>query len=236
MRRLLPYCLLIAISSTAAHASGLAYGNDERFQFTVGFHKALIWAGRDSDKEDTDESPLVDNGVRKLDLKDVAEGNGTPIGISVSVNMWDIVEPRLTMDWFSLKYDEFDLPFTGSADRTDYTLDLLLGWNTNHFSGNRLAGLVYKFYPYGFFGFGYSDYEETIRSGGLPDRKGNVVLSDVGNLNMGAGVRFGLSKLFNVGLELGTKLRDFKTVNDPQPDGKANEGYLKFNFTAGYGI
>jgi hypothetical protein len=125
---------------------------------------------------------------------------------------------------------------TSRIRRTDYTLNLLLGWNTNHFSGKKIAGLTYKLYPYGFFGFGYTDYEETIRSGGLPEQKGNIVLSDVSHLNMGADVRLGLSKIFNIGLELGTKLRDFKTVNDPQPDGKAHEGYLKFNFTAGYGI
>ena len=113
---------------------------------------------------------------------------------------------------------------------------MLLGWNTNHFSGKRIAGLTYKLYRYGFFGFGYTNYEETIRSGGLPEQKGNIVLSDVSNLNLGAGIRFGLASLFNVGVELGTKLRDFKTVADPQPTGKAHEGYLKFNFTAGYGI
>jgi hypothetical protein len=233
MRLLLTCCMLISISSTASHASGLTYGNDEKFQFTVGFHKALIWAFRESDEEDTDESPFVDNSVSKFDLKEVAEETGTPVGISISVNMWDIMEPRLSMDWFSFKYDELE---GSKVDRTDYTLDILLGWNTNHFAGRRLAGLTYKLYPYGFFGFGYSDYEETIRMAGFPDQKGNIVLSDVGNFNLGVGVRFGLSKLFNVGLEFGTKLRDFKTVNNPQPTGKASEGYLKFNFTAGYGI
>ena len=56
------------------------------------------------------------------------------------------------------------------------------------------------------------------------------ILEDVFHLNWGAGTDFKLVKIINFGVELGAKVRDFKTTGSQQPDGTGSEGYLKGRF------
>lgn len=220
--------------SMAGPSSIAVYSGEETFNVYFGVYKPMIWAYRETDIDDDDDNPFENSGEYRFDLKEIVQTDAFPVGIFASVNFFGILEPRVSLEWFSFEYDDSEVGFQGTVDRTDFALDVLLGYDLNR-RGEKLAlGLVYQFYPYLFAGVGRTDYEESLTSAG-ESRNGNVVLADVGHLNLGFGARFGLAKLFNVGAEIGIKAREFKTVESPQPSGKAGEGYLRVNFALAYG-
>src|SRR5210317_1537384 len=123
-------CILLICSHT--FSSILKYGEDERFDFTLSFQKPIIWSLRSSDTKDDEKTPFENEGVYKFDLKEILEETELPTALSLSINMYDIVEPRITLELLSLHYYKYNLSYTGSTvDRKDLTLDILLGYNLN---------------------------------------------------------------------------------------------------------
>lgn len=229
------FTLSIAVLPAAAGPSWAAYTGEERFIFYVGIYKPVIWSFRESDDQDDESTPFENEGDYKFDLKEVVEATGFPTGVSASVNLFGVVEPRISYEWFSFKYDDYSLAFNGSpVDRKDYAMDVMLGYDINRINPKQMAGLIYQLYPYGYVGLGYTDYNEKITVEGRT-REGNIILADASHVNLGVGVRYGLAKMVNAGAELGIKIRDFKTENPPQPSGIAGEGYLRMNVSVAYG-
>ena len=213
--------------------SWVRYTAEEKNTIYIGVYKPLIWSLLEADTQDDPSTPFDNEGVSRFDLKDVVKTNESPTGVFLSANFFGIVEPRVGFEWFAFAYRN-GLGFQGKVDRKDYALDVLLGYDLNRFNTMQWGGFIYQFYPYAFAGIGFTDYDEKITSNGQT-RNGNVILADVHHFDLGIGSRFGLIKLLNAGAELGFKAREFKTVNGPQPDGIASEGYLRVYIAAGYG-
>lgn len=230
------FMILIAVAPAVAGGSSWAvYTGEERFTIYVGIYKPIIWSFRESDGADDESTPFENEGEYKFDLKEIVEAKGFPTGVSASVNFFGVVEPRISYEWFSFKYDDYGLAFNGSpVARKDYALDVMVGYDINRINPKQVAGLIYQLYPYGYVGLGYTDYTEKLTVAGLT-REGNIILADASHINLGVGLRYGLAKLVNVGAEVGIKIRDFKTEEPPQPSGIAGEGYLRLTFAAAYG-